>query len=116
MKALTVAIVLLCLAGVIVSSLALKERYNTDVSPCDINEKWDCGVVNRSPYAIFHGIPVAMIGITGYALLAALAGRFPLLTALGSACALAFTLRLTMIEARILHVWCIYCVSSQGII
>jgi len=116
MRLLTFVIVVLALAGVVVSTLALKEHYNTEASPCKINDKWDCGAVNHSPYAIFHGIPVATIGILGYALLAAIAGRFPLLTALASLGALGFALWLTSIEARILLVWCIYCVSSQAII
>lgn len=108
--------VVLALAGVVVSTLALKEHYNTEASPCNINDKWDCGAVNHSPYAVFHGIPVATIGILGYALLAALAGRFPLLTALAALGALGFALWLTSIEARVLLVWCIYCVTSQVII
>ncbi len=113
---LTAIIVVLALAGVVVSSLALKEHYNTETSPCKINEKWDCGTVNHSPYAVFYGVPVAIIGIVGYALLAALAGRFPLLTAIAAIGACGFALWLTSIEWRILLVWCIYCVTSQGII
>src|SRR5437868_1329530 len=116
MRFLTFAIVVLALAGTIVSSLALKEHHNTETSPCKINEKWDCGTVNHSPYAVFHGIPVAIIGIVGYALLGAMAGRLPLLTAVAAMGALGFTLWLTSIEARILLVWCIYCVTSQAVI
>jgi len=116
MRFLTFIIVVLALAGVVVSALALKEHYNTEASPCKINDKWDCGAVNHSPYAVFYGVPVATIGILGYALLAAIAGRFPLLTALAALGALGFALWLTSIEARVLLVWCIYCVTSQGII
>jgi uncharacterized membrane protein len=116
MKILTVVIVVLCLCGVVTSSLALREHYNTETSPCDINDVWDCGVVNHSPYAVFHGVPVAIIGIVGYALLAALAGRFPLLTLMGAVGGMGFALRLTYIEWKILGTWCIYCVTSQGII
>ncbi len=116
MKILTVAIVVLCLAGVVTSSLALREHYDTGTSPCDINDVWDCGAVNHSPYAVFHGVPVAIIGIVGYALLAALAGRFPLVTLLGALGGMGFALRLTYIEWKVLGTWCIYCVTSQGII
>jgi vitamin-K-epoxide reductase (warfarin-sensitive) len=116
LKFLTFLIVVLCLAGVLVSSFALREHYNTDPSPCSINDKWDCGTVNHSPYAMLRGMPVALIGILGYALLAVLAGRFPWLTALGALIGMVFALRLTWIEWKVLGVWCIYCVGSQGII
>jgi uncharacterized membrane protein len=115
-RLLTIVIVILALAGVLTSALALGEHYNTKPSPCSINDKWDCGIVNHSPYAIFHDVPVALIGILGYALLAALAGRLPIITAIGAVAGLLFTLRLTMIEWKTLGVWCMYCVTSQGII
>lgn len=116
MKALTVLIVILALAGVVVSTVVLKEHYSTETSPCDINATWDCGIVNKTPYSLFHGIPVAMIGIVGYALIGVLAGRFPMLTALAALGGLVFALRLTYFEWKIIGVWCIYCVSSQVII
>jgi vitamin-K-epoxide reductase (warfarin-sensitive) len=110
-------ILVLAVAGVITASLALREHYRTETSPCSINEKWDCGTVNHSPYAVFAGVPVAIIGIGGYILLGALAfkkkWRFLLAAALGG---LAFSLYLTRIEANILGVWCIYCVISLGVI
>lgn len=109
-------IVLLCLAGVLVSALALGVHYNTETAPCSINDKWDCGAVNHSPYAEYGGAPVALIGIMGYALLGALAGRARRITLLGALAGMGFALRLTYIEAKVLLVWCIYCVTSQGII
>jgi len=114
MKALTVLIVVLALAGVVVSTAVLKEHYSTETSPCDINAKWDCGIVNKTPYSLFRGIPVAMIGIVGYALIGVLAGRFPVLTALAALGGLIFALRLTYFEWKVIQVWCIYCVISLG--
>ena len=116
LKCLTVALIGLSLAGMLVSSLALAAHYNTQPSPCSINDVWDCGIVNHSPYAVLHGVPVAIIGIMGYGLLASLAGRFPGLTATVAFVGLIFALRLTWIEWKVLSVWCVYCVSSQGII
>jgi len=116
MKALTVVIVILALAGVVVSTVVLKEHYTNETSVCDINAKWDCGIVNHTPYSLFHGIPVAMIGIVGYALIGMLAGRFPVLTAVAALGGLGFALRLTYFEWKVIGVWCIYCVSSQAII
>src|SRR3954463_14886737 len=116
MKALNVLIIVFALAGVVVSTVVLKEHYSTETSPCDINAKWDCGIVNKTPYSLFHGIPVAMIGIVGYALIGILAGRFPVLTALAAVGGLIFALRLTYFEWKVIQVWCVYCVSSQVII
>lgn len=116
MKVLTVLIVLLALAGVVVSTMALKEHWSNEPSPCKINDIWDCGAVNKSPYAVFYGVPVAGIGAVGYALLAALAGRQRLLTAILAVGAFCFALRLTYVEWKILLTWCLYCVTSQGII
>ena len=124
---------LLALLGFIASSLALREHYRTDTSPCSINERWDCGVVNHSPFAVLGGVfdqmgihshipivsgmPVATAGILGYILMAAVAFRrsyrWLLLLTLGS---LAFSLYLAHIEKDLLGVWCVYCVISLGLV
>ena len=107
----------LAVLGIAVSSLALREHYRTDTSPCSINEKWDCGIVNHSPYAVLWGIPVAAIGMAGYLLLGLLAlKRWYRILVLLSLAALAFSLYLAHIEAHVLGVWCIYCVASLGVI
>ena len=110
-------IALLAIAGIVVATLALRIHYSMDAPPCDINAHWDCGIVNHSRYSAVHGIPVAAIGIAGYAVIAILAlfRRYRLLLA-ASLAGLAFTLYLTSIEARILQIWCLYCVISQTII
>ena len=110
-------IALLALAGLYVSYLALRVHYSNDTQPCSINEKWDCGIVNHSPYAVIGPVPVAAVGIAGYVLLAvlSLAGRRRLLAA-AAVLALAFSLYLTHIEKSVLMVWCLYCVISLGII
>jgi uncharacterized membrane protein len=110
-------IALLALAGVLVSALALQVHYSTATEPCSINEKWDCGIVNHSPFAeIFH-VPVAALGIAGYLAMAglALARRRAALSAMAIA-GFAFALYLSHIEKDVLEVWCLYCVISQGII
>jgi vitamin-K-epoxide reductase (warfarin-sensitive) len=116
-------LIILALLGIIASSLALREHYRTyGDAPCDINERWDCGIVNHSPYAMFpfskpHGIPVAVIGIAGYLLLGALAlkraYRIMLILAVP---ALVFSLYLAHIEKDVLGVWCLYCAISLGTI
>ena len=111
-------IVVFAVLGIVASSLALKVHYDDPgKEPCSINDKWDCGVVNHSPYAMFLGIPVAAIGIAGYLLIAVVAflrrrALLLLLVVIG----LGFALHLSNIEAHVLEVWCLYCVISQGII
>jgi len=111
-------LLILAVLGVIVSSLALREHYRTyGDSPCSINERWDCGVVNHSPYAMLRGIPVAAVGIAGYILMGMLGFlRSYRLLLVPTFAGLAFSLYLANIEANVLGVWCIYCVISLGII
>jgi vitamin-K-epoxide reductase (warfarin-sensitive) len=134
-------VALLALAGLLVSCFALREHFRTEPSPCSINERWDCGVVNHSPFAEIAGIisvispsandfvvnhsplakiaavPVAVFGIVGYAAIAAfaLARRWWLVLLLTTG-AVAFSILLTYIEARILETYCIWCVTSAVII
>jgi vitamin-K-epoxide reductase (warfarin-sensitive) len=116
-KMMRYLIALLALAGVVVSALALRVHYSTETQPCSINEKWDCGVVNHSPYSEIAHIPVAAIGIAGYLALAVLAlARQRFLVLLAALVGLGFALRLTSIEEFALCAWCIYCVISQAVI
>ena len=110
--------VILCVVGITAASLALREHYRQEGdSPCSINERWDCGIVNHSQFAVIAGVPVGVIGIVGYLFLGALsylrAYRLLLLAAIP---ALAFSLYLAHIEASVLGVWCVYCAISLGVI
>jgi len=117
------ALIILALIGITASALALREKYRPyGESPCDINDRWDCGIVNHSRYAVVpsgseHGIPVAVIGIAGYLLLGVLAlfRRYGVILVLAIP-ALAFALYLAHIEERVLGVWCLYCAISLGTI
>jgi vitamin-K-epoxide reductase (warfarin-sensitive) len=113
-------LILLAFLGIVVSSLALREHYReAGDSPCSINERWDCGIVNHSPYAVVKGtgIPVAVLGIAGYVLMGVLAwSRAYRLVLAFAVLGLAYSLYLAHIEKDILGVWCVYCVSSLGIV
>jgi vitamin-K-epoxide reductase (warfarin-sensitive) len=111
-------LIVLAVLGIVVSSLALREHYREyGDSPCSINEHWDCGVVNHSPYAMLGPIPVAAVGIIGYIIMAVMAFmRSYRLLLVPTLAGLAFSLYLANIEAHILYVWCVYCVISLGII
>ena len=110
-------IALLALAGAVVSGLALRVHYSTGPEICSINEQWDCGIVNHSPFAMIGPVPVAAIGILGYLGMAGMALlRWRRLVLAAAVVGLGFSLYLTHIEKDILMVWCIYCVTSLGII
>jgi len=110
-------LLLVAIIGIVDASFALREHYRVGASPCSINEKWDCGIVNHSPYAVMGGIPVATIGIAGYLFLGILAFMRRYALMLGAAIlGLAFSLYLAHIEQSVLGVWCVYCAISLGLI
>ncbi len=125
-------IALLAVAGIVVSSLALRvHMQDPSAQPaCAVTAEWDCGFVNHSRFAVFPPtsfdedlklhkthVPVAIFGIAGYALIAVLALANRLwLTLQTVEIGFAFAAFLTYLEAFVLQKWCIYCVWSQGII
>ncbi len=124
-------IALLAVVGIIVSTMALRVHYMdpTQAPPCAVTEKFDCGAVNHSRFAVFpprtfdedpnagFHIPIAMFGIIGYAAIGvvALMDRW-WLTFESAQIAFLFAAFLSYIEAYVLQKWCIYCLWSQGII
>jgi vitamin-K-epoxide reductase (warfarin-sensitive) len=127
-------IALLAAAGLFVSTRAMQVHMMdpSAAPPCAVSEHWDCGSVNHSRYSWFPPktideifepkpgavhIPVALIGMVGYALIAlvALTGRIRIVLFLASGGFLCAAY-LTYLEWQVIHKWCIYCVWSQGII
>jgi vitamin-K-epoxide reductase (warfarin-sensitive) len=118
-RRILVAIAMLALAGALVSSVSLYHHYSTSrTSYCDIGETFNCDMVNRSTYSTVFGIPVGLIGIIGYVALLALATLYrakeetPAMLLTASLAGLGFALYLTYVEAFVLAVWCILCLSS----
>jgi uncharacterized membrane protein len=118
-RRICMAITVFALAGVVVSSIALYHHYGTSAtSYCDFGQNFNCDIVNRSTYSSVMGIPVALIGLIGYLTLAALATfcrskiETPAMLLIGSTLGLGFALYLTYIEAYVLGVWCVLCLSS----
>lgn len=113
----------LSVAGMIVSAVSLQRHYAKSATEfCDFSQKFSCDIVNRSEYSTMMGIPVAGIGVAGYAALLLLATRrrshpdtpnWLLGAAFGG---LAFALYLTYIEAYVLTTWCILCLISLALI
>jgi vitamin-K-epoxide reductase (warfarin-sensitive) len=123
MQRLMSVVAILAVCGIVVSSLSLQHHYATSKTAyCEIGETFNCDIVNRSEYSSIFGIPVALIGMLGYAALAGLATVYrerretPAMLFSAAAAGLAFALYLTYIEARVLGVWCILCLSSLALI
>jgi vitamin-K-epoxide reductase (warfarin-sensitive) len=124
-------VALLAVAGIVVSAMALRVHYMDPAlaPPCAVTEKFDCGAVNHSRFAVFpprtfdedpksgHHIPVATLGIVGYALILVLVLMERWLLVFQAA-QIGFLLAafLSYIEAFVLEKWCIYCLWSQGIV
>jgi len=110
-------LVVLALAGAVVSGMALRVHYSDKTESCSINETWDCGRVNHSSFAEIAHFPVAAIGIAGYLVLAVLPLlRMRFVLFLAANVGFMFALRLSLIEEYALGAWCVYCVISQVII
>jgi uncharacterized membrane protein len=117
------AIALIAVAGIAVSSVSLYEHFATSqTSFCNFSESFNCDLVNRSAYSTVLGVPVALIGIVGYLLLAILATVYrklavsPLLLVVASVIGLGFAIHLAYVEKFVLGVWCILCLTSLGLI
>ena len=117
------AIASIALAGMVVSAVSLQRHYAKSATAfCDVGERFNCDIVNRSEYSSLMGIPVAGIGVVGYGVLLVLATIYRsrtetpvrlLTAALGG---LGFALYLTYIEGFVLGTWCILCLSSLAMI
>jgi uncharacterized membrane protein len=117
------AIAVLTVAGVVVSAVSLQRHYAKSASAfCDLGEKFNCDIVNRSEYSSVVGIPVAGIGVAGYGVLLALATVYrsrtetPLRLLAAAVAGLGFALYLTYVEGYVLETWCVLCLSSLGLI
>src|ERR1035441_10192827 len=85
MDSMKYLIALLAIAGMAVSAMALHVHLmdQNAAPPCAVSEHWDCGLVGHSRYSVFPArtpdepadsgklhIPVAAVGIAGYAVIA----------------------------------------------
>jgi uncharacterized membrane protein len=114
---------LMAIAGMVVSSISLYHHYGTTKSSyCDFGASFNCDMVNRSIYSVVLGVPVALIGVLGYASLLLLSTIYrskaetPAVLLIGALAGLGFAFYLTYVEKFVLAVWCILCLSSLGVI
>lgn len=137
MKLLSWLIFALAAAGLALSAVSLVNHYKKSATEyCDFGATFNCDIVNRSIYSELSGlihpmsggtnigaighVPVAGVGVAGYAVLMALSRlltrRAAILMLIAALIGWAFALYLTYIEAYILVVYCILCLGSLAVI
>jgi len=114
MKALRVASAGVALAGLAIAGYLTAVHYGGGSPVCAIAH--GCATVQQSDYAELAGVPVALLGLLGYAAILATLVRddetartATALIALGGA---GFSLWLTYVEVFTLEAICIWCVGS----
>jgi len=117
------AIAILSFAGIVVSAVSLQRHYARSATRfCEFGEQFNCDIVNRSEYSSIASIPVAGIGVAGYAALFLFSTLYhdrketPLRLLMMACVGLAFALYLTYIEGYVLSTWCVLCLSSLVLI
>lgn len=119
---------LLSLPGLLVAYYLFLFHSGELLSTCTVNDLFDCGQVSgpSSPYSSIGPIPVALIGLLGYALIFLIVwlkewiplveDYLPELIAGTVGLAFLFTLGLTLLEMFVIHAYCQYCLYSALII
>ena len=113
-------ILLLCAAGIFVSLyLAATDFFDAETKLCLTDT--ECDFVRESRYSRLGGIPVSLLGLAGYSIVAALAvsrlerkRRWNLLFLLSS-CAVGFSAYLTYVELFVIKAICSWCVISASV-
>ena len=89
------------------------EELNT--SFCNLSNYLSCATVNSSSYAVFLGIPVAIIGIAGFLLMGYLpmskSSLAPIILFYSSGMGLLFMLYLLIAELFVIKALCILCIA-----
>ena len=119
---------LLAVPGLLVAGYLLLYHNGALVAACKAGGWEDCGLVSgpNAPYASLGPIPVALIGLIGYAAiflatwladwLAIVRRYLPELLVGLTGLAFLFTLGLTALEIFVIHAVCRYCLVSAAIV
>ena len=119
---ITIVLIALTIIGLLVSIYMTIYKITSNDSMC-IGSK-GCSVVNQSRYSEIYGIPVAVIGVVGYAVILAvlLLERNPgffkqngtmILFGL-SLTGFLFTLYFIFLETTLIKAYCPFCITSQA--
>lgn len=117
-------ILLLLIIGAILSLyltyLHYKSEEGLNTSICNIDDYLSCTTVNKSPYSVFLGIPVAILGFIGLTALSFLILHKPkhyeILMFFLSMTSFIFMTYLFIIEIFIIKALCIFCLAIYFIV
>lgn len=119
---------LLAVPGMLVAYYLLLYHGGSLFTTCTVNELFDCGQVSgpASPYSSLGPIPVALLGLVGYAAIFLLVWLQDWFTVVKEnlaelmagivSLAFLFTLGLTALELFVIHAICQYCLYSAAIV
>ncbi len=117
-KIIAYSIALVAFFGFLDASYLTVKHYKNEVPPCSLVN--GCELVTTSAYAKVFGIPVALIGMFGYATLIIISCMYadnqkP--TTLNylfivSLCAFLASIYFTMLQIFVIHALCQYCIAS----
>lgn len=119
---------LLAVPGLLLAYFLYLYHNGTLISVCEPSALFDCGQVSgpTSPYSSLGNIPIALIGLIGYAVIFLAAwlqdwvdfvdDYMPEIMLALTTIAFLFTLGLTLLEALVIHAFCQYCVYSAVIV
>ncbi len=110
-------IMLFCYCGIALSTASLYSHYARSATEyCDLNQVFNCDIVNRSRFSEVFGIPVALIGLIGYIVLMGITFKksavLEFLRFYMSFSGLMFAIYLAYIEEHLLRTWCLLCIGS----
>lgn len=116
-------IVFVSFGGFLLAFYIRHKKGSSEKLVCPIGS--DCNAVVHSEYSFFFGVPIELLGIFYYGLVAACYGIFLVVPHLASpfvlfailamtTSAFLFSLYLTFIQAFVLRQWCTWCLTSAG--
>jgi uncharacterized membrane protein len=116
-RALRIAIAALALAGAAVAAYLTATKLSGAAPVCSTG---GCETVQSSRYSELAGIPVALLGLVGYALvLVSALTRAELAAAAGTAVALAaavYAAYLLYVQAAVIEAFCQWCLMSDAVL
>jgi len=125
---LWMASLVVLLVGLVLSGELVRLHFEALSDPahhsyCSVNATVSCDTVTRSKYSMVFGVPLAVWGVFGYALMAWVAGKglrqgsraLAALLASLSAFTVATTLVLAIISHLLIHAWCLVCLGTYAV-
>jgi protein-disulfide isomerase/uncharacterized membrane protein len=124
-RGLWIASLVVLLIGLVLSGELVRLHFEAASNPayhsyCSVNETVSCDTVTRSKYAVVFGVPLAIWGVFGYAVMAltavqGLRSRSRAQTALLATLtgfSLVVSVLLAAISHFLVHAWCLVCIGT----